>query len=242
MAHKRFTDIDIWNDPWWRKLSIEGKVFWKYIVDQCDIAGFWKKDYELASFNCGFTMTDKIVEEINTGKKRIHDHNDYLEVVQFIEFQQKTTKLNPNNKAHLGILNLLSKYRSIKGFSPIQKISTKAPSKELLSSTGKGIGNSIGKGNKKKGSGEKESIFEKFWALFPKKVGKGFARKAWDKINPDDKLFERIKIAIALQEKSEQWQKDGGQFIPNPATWLNQERWEDEVTKIKNTVVDLTEK
>ena len=33
--------------------------------------------------------------------------------------------------------------------------------------------------------------------------------------------------AIALAKQSHQWQKDNGDFIPLPATWLNQERWED---------------
>ena len=36
--------------------------------------------------------------------------------------------------------------------------------------------------------------------------------------------------AVEKQKQSTQWQRDGGQYIPHPATWLNQERWEDEVT------------
>jgi hypothetical protein len=37
--------------------------------------------------------------------------------------------------------------------------------------------------------------------------------------------------AIEERRKTEQWQKDSGQFIPNPTTWLNQRRWEDELPK-----------
>ena len=40
---------------------------------------------------------------------------------------------------------------------------------------------------------------------------------------------EVLLYAIALQKNSQQWKKDNGQYIPNPATWLNQGRWEDEV-------------
>ena len=29
---------------------------------------------------------------------------------------------------------------------------------------------------------------------------------------------------------SAQWQRDNGQYIPHPATWLNQGRWDDELT------------
>ncbi len=34
---------------------------------------------------------------------------------------------------------------------------------------------------------------------------------------------------IELFKDTDQWQKEGGQYIPNPATWLNQNRWEDEI-------------
>lgn len=35
--------------------------------------------------------------------------------------------------------------------------------------------------------------------------------------------------AIETAKQSMQWNKDNGQYIPNPATWLNQKRWEDEI-------------
>lgn len=71
--------------------------------------------------------------------------------------------------------------------------------------------------------------FDLFWQAYPKKVGKGAAKKAWKKIKPSKSLLETILIAIKQQKDSDQWQKDKGQFIPMPSTWLNQERWEDEV-------------
>lgn len=70
------------------------------------------------------------------------------------------------------------------------------------------------------------AAFEEFWKAYPKKVGKGDARKAFEKVKaPLDTLLS----AIETQKQSQQWQKDGGQYIPNPATWLNQGRWEDEL-------------
>lgn len=69
--------------------------------------------------------------------------------------------------------------------------------------------------------------FEKFWQAFPSKVGKDAARKAFDKRKPDDALLAQMLSAIDAQRKSPKWLKDGGQFIPNPATWLNQGRWMD---------------
>ncbi len=76
------------------------------------------------------------------------------------------------------------------------------------------------------GAGER---FERFWQAYPKKVGKDAARKAFDKRKPDDGLLTAMLSTVAVQRSSVEWAKDGGQYIPNPATWLNQGRWQDEV-------------
>ena len=70
--------------------------------------------------------------------------------------------------------------------------------------------------------------FEMFWKAYPRKQAKGYARKAWYKFNPDKELLDRILKAIEWQKKSPDWLKEGGQFIPLPASWLNAERWDDE--------------
>lgn len=75
--------------------------------------------------------------------------------------------------------------------------------------------------------------FEQFWVVYPRKIGKGAARKAFAKIKPSDELLKRMVVAVVTQSKSDAWTKDGGQFIPNPATWLNQERWEDEIVQTR---------
>jgi hypothetical protein len=70
--------------------------------------------------------------------------------------------------------------------------------------------------------------FSHFWKAYPRRVGKGAARKIWQKIKPDEDLLCRMIAAVERQKLSAQWQKDGGQYIPHPSTWLNHERWEDE--------------
>lgn len=72
--------------------------------------------------------------------------------------------------------------------------------------------------------------FNLFWERYPKKLAKRGAEKAFAKINPDEKLFNLILEKLELYKQSEAWLKDGGQFIPYPATWLNGRRWEDEIT------------
>lgn len=74
--------------------------------------------------------------------------------------------------------------------------------------------------------------FEEFWAAYPKKQDKQNALKAWKKLNPDAETQRKMILAIQAQRASPQWQKDGGQFIPLPSTWLNGRRWEDQPTGI----------
>jgi len=74
--------------------------------------------------------------------------------------------------------------------------------------------------------------FEVFWKAYPKKTGKDLARTAFSKRKVNNELLETMLKAIAQQKNTDQWKKDNGQFIPMPATWLNQGRWEDEVTTI----------
>lgn len=70
-----------------------------------------------------------------------------------------------------------------------------------------------------------EADFDRFWEVYPKKDSKTAARKAFVKVKvPVDTLIS----AVQRQKQLPQWKKDGGQYIPNPATWLNQERWEDQ--------------
>lgn len=74
-----------------------------------------------------------------------------------------------------------------------------------------------------------DGAFDRFWVEYPKKVGKGQAQKAFSKVSvPVETLIE----AVQRQRNSVQWQKDGGQYIPNPATWLNQRRWEDDLDSL----------
>jgi hypothetical protein len=79
-----------------------------------------------------------------------------------------------------------------------------------------------------------KDAFVKFWSRYPKKKAKPAAEKAWKKINPDHSLFNQIMESLGKHCVSKEWLKDDGQFIPHPATWLNQGRWEDEVTLASN--------
>ena len=74
--------------------------------------------------------------------------------------------------------------------------------------------------------------FLAFWALYPRRTQKGAAWKAWQKAaranGGEDELVERVRNAIAWQSKQRDWTKDGGTFVPYPASYLSARGWEDE--------------
>ena len=75
-----------------------------------------------------------------------------------------------------------------------------------------------------------ESNFDAFWDLYPKKVAKQKAKDIWLKNKYNDLLTEKIIDAIT-QQVEVTWKHTEKKYIPNATTWLNQQRWEDEIIK-----------
>jgi hypothetical protein len=73
-----------------------------------------------------------------------------------------------------------------------------------------------------------ETPFDTFWREYPKKKSKGQARTAFNKALKKTDL-NTIMTALRALKETKQWTKNGGEFVPYPATWLNAEGWEDEV-------------
>lgn len=92
-------------------------------------------------------------------------------------------------------------------------------------------------GTKRKSDAEDQD-FAAFWAVYPRKVAKAAALKAWRSTAtlrpPIPELLEKLRAAAECS----QWRRDNGQFIPHPATWLNQHRWEDDLQNAQPTTND----
>lgn len=71
--------------------------------------------------------------------------------------------------------------------------------------------------------------FNEFWDVYPNKKAKKVAKASWDKIQPDETLADIIIDSVIRYKRSYEWIKENGRYIPMPSTFLNQERWEDEV-------------
>lgn len=77
-----------------------------------------------------------------------------------------------------------------------------------------------------------DKLFNEFWQAYPKKRAKDDAMKAFAKRKPDRALLSLMLNAIDAHKCADDWVKDSGQFIPYPATWLNDGRWNDEQTQV----------
>ncbi len=78
---------------------------------------------------------------------------------------------------------------------------------------------------KEKVLSEEEKMFLEFWEVYPKKVDKKGSFRAFKNISKLKETFPAIMSALEIQKKSQQWTKDNGQYIPNPTTYIHQERW-----------------
>lgn len=87
----------------------------------------------------------------------------------------------------------------------------------------------INKETKNTVSIEEESFlktFEKFYSEYPKKVDKEGAKRIWLKDKPN---IDTVLNALSWQKNSDEWQRDGGRWAPNPSKYIADKRWEDEM-------------
>jgi hypothetical protein len=77
-----------------------------------------------------------------------------------------------------------------------------------------------------------DADFAAFWSAYPRKVAKPAALKAWRSAKDRPSLADLL-AALDRHKGSEQWQS--ARFIPHPATWINQQRWDDEMPTAAET-------
>lgn len=220
----------------WSLCDKEGRFEWKPRTMKLDILPFLDFDME---------QTLLLLERFSLIAQYEHDGKLYGLVKTFKEHQRINGKEAQEP----------AKYPVPIEFNKLSQGSTgEAPGKQSRSQEGKGReremeremeGEMEGEGNGTyvasapcASRGSDECDFDKFWAAYPKKVGRGAAQKAWDKRKPKADI-DRVLAALAWQVESAQWQRDNGQYIPNPATYINQSRELDEPPAVSDT--SLTE-
>lgn len=142
---KRFTCTDKWKKPFIKGLSGSYKLLWFYILDDCDTAGIWQIDFEVASIRIGENVTEKIAMEVFKDKIILLDAGEKWFIPSFIDFQYG--KLQENNRAHTKAILSLKKYNLLDNhlevkplISPLQGAMVEVEVEGIGISTGTSIG------------------------------------------------------------------------------------------------------
>lgn len=231
---KRFADTDKYKKSFIRNMPGPYKLLWDYVCLNCDFIGIWQVDFEVAQIYIGrdspvnrelaigyFNDGEERIKELDNGKKWL--------ILSFVPFQYGVIQEDSRSPMHKSVISELKKsglWDLV--FSPIHtpsipliypylgdKVKVKVKVKEEVSSS---PSSSLG--------------FMEFWAMYPKKVGKDCALKSWNTKKPP---IDKCLFTLGWQIKSADWLKENGKYIPMPATWLNQGRWNDEPVQMKTT-------
>jgi len=108
---KRFTATEKWSDPWFCSLTPLNKLFWIYLVENCNHAGIWQVNFPLVRFHLGEFIFDEEIFEDRIIK--ISDYKWYIP--KFVEFQYG--ELQPDSRTHASVINILKKEGVYKGYT-----------------------------------------------------------------------------------------------------------------------------
>lgn len=222
---KRYTDSDKWKKQWFRKLNPQHKAFWVYLTDNCNHAGVWDVDFELASFIVGCPLDEQEIRlafqkqytELNHGKKWL--------IKDFVNFQYGD--LNPGNRVHASVIAILEKEGAYKGLTRgLQAPKDKDKDKDKDNKGGVG-------GNWSATMLE----FEEIWNEYPRKLGKREALKHFCASVKSPKDLRDIHRALDHYKASVDVQKG---FIQHAKTWFNNWRdWVDYEEKMCQKCKDI---
>lgn len=239
----------LWTDPKVRTLSMPGKLLFLYCITNphTHLSGVYYLPVELIRKEAGLsdTLSHTLFDTLSEiGLCHRDADTETIFVTNMFRYQGRGEKNERAAARHLATLHhssiiqqFLVCYPSVKQYwtgYPIDTLSDSGkscpPVPVLLTRP-----NLHPNPNLQSNGGAEE--FEQFWLAYPKKVGKKEARKTWTKAK-DRPAIADILAKVALAKQTAQWTKDHGQFIPNPSTWLNQGRWDDEPAKTHATVFE----
>lgn len=231
---KRFTESEKWRDVWFRKLSPLHKCLWTYLTDNCDQAGVIDIDWELASFQIGAKV--KADDLTSAFSKQVYalPCGKWI-VLRFVEFQYGT----PSRccKPHARIFDALERHglslewiservseANSKGIEGYNKASPRLEEEE-----GKKIGRRGEEDTEAETPSAPKPTADDVYRAYPRKEARKDAVKAIDRAARETPggmayLLDRATVYAACVAR---WTPDERKYIPHPATWFNQGRYDD---------------
>jgi hypothetical protein len=111
---KRFTDTEKWKKGFVRSLPPAYKLLWLYMLDDCDNAGVWQVEVEVASIRIGAKLNEKEALKLFGNNVISFDDGSKWFIKEFVKFQQGVShiaELNSNSNPHKSILRLVEQYK-----------------------------------------------------------------------------------------------------------------------------------
>ncbi len=124
------TDTDKWKKRFVRELSPQHKLLWFYILDDCNHAGIWEVDLEVASIRVGLELSHDNLPSSFGEKVISFDNGDKWFIPDFIEFQYG--ELNPNSNVHKSVIQLLERYNLMGYLKGSQTLSEGVKDKDVV--------------------------------------------------------------------------------------------------------------
>jgi hypothetical protein len=216
---KRFTDTNKYKKPFIRGLQGPYKLLWDYLYHDCDNAGIWIVDFDIAQIYVGKDMPvnkEDALKYFNQGEQRIIELDGGTKwfIVPFIGFQYG--QLSENNRAHNSVIMTLVKYNLVNVIKDLTSPLQGAMDMDMDMDKDKDI----------RGCGGKELniSFDDFWNLYDKKKGdKIKLEKKWRSFTNQER-----EAAMEYIPKYKEAQPDK-LFRKDPATFLNNKSWNDEI-------------
>jgi len=214
---KRFTDTNKYKKPFIRGLQGAYKLLWDYLYHDCDHAGIWIIDFEIAQLYIGFDMPvnkSDALKYFNADEKRIIeiDGGKKWFIIPFIEFQYGI--LDGRNRVHNSILIELNKLKINKGL-----INTLQGCKEIDKDK-----------EKEKEEDNKINVsFDTFWNLYDKKVDRAKCEPKWERLTDNERTDCIQKLSDYIKATPDK------KFRRDPETYLNNKSWNNEIIKPNGT-------
>jgi len=216
---KRFTDTNKYKKPFIRGLKGAYKLLWDYLYHDCDHAGIWIVDFDIAQIYIGFDMQvekNEALKLFNNDECRIIeiDNGTKWFIPSFINFQYG--ELNEKNRAHNSVIQILNKNNLLKENKPLTSPlkGAKDKDKDMVKDKDK----------------DKESLFNDFWGKYhtttnQPKTDREPALKYWNKLPVEEmqKAINNISLYYTSLPDSGK-----GKFPKKARTYLSDKNYNDE--------------
>ena len=108
---KRYIDTSIWQKAWFRRLNVEVKSLWLYLITKCDHAGIIDFDFDSFNFHLSVAHCEEMYLKLFKhfeGRVVLYEDNTKIWVKTFIDYQYGGLEtLNPNVRPQKAVIDRL---------------------------------------------------------------------------------------------------------------------------------------